>query len=342
MLQKPSVLEPYGIGLVLYFKFLKLMTVCFLLMTLALAPSMMFYWLGSSTSEEDKALMISESALNALFFTTIGSLGAGAVSCMEGDYNQKFDLECPSGVFKSIEAHWGTPTGYCSCPAAQQPNEDGACPGSKTYPAEASWGQCTVDSDGATEACWPSTTQITKEACCAFDLTDPDPQEVGGEIASPDFTPDLRKVDISANPSCSSPAAQYIADGMCLGQTNCSFTIDYNHTYSWEYDEKYNTVCDSEWDKTASNADGNVCHRRLDDEVYNGGANLTSCPIKQEYNLIVVGLCAEEEITFDINGEEYTFMKEDLIKYIAYIDAGAIFLFLMAIQWMNKREVRYI
>ena len=32
MRQKPSVLEPYGIGLVLYFKFLKLMTVVFLLM----------------------------------------------------------------------------------------------------------------------------------------------------------------------------------------------------------------------------------------------------------------------------------------------------------------------
>ncbi|GMH83627.1 hypothetical protein TrVE_jg11384 [Triparma verrucosa] len=335
LMQKPSVLEPYGIGLVLYFKFLKLMTVCFLFMSLALAPSILFYWMGSSTSDEDKALMISESALNALFFTTIGSLGAGAVSCMEGNYDQKFDLECPSGVFKSIEAHWGTPTGYCSCPAAQQPNEDGVCPGSKTYPAEASWGACTVDSDGEKEACWLSATKITKESCCAYDLVNPDPEE--GE--SPDFTPDLTKVDISANPSCSSPSAQYIADGICLGQKNCTFTIDYNHTYTWDYNEKYDTVCDSEWDKTASNEDGLVCHRKLDDDVYDNGANFTSCPAKKDYNLIVVGLCAEEEMTVDFNGNEYTFVKEDLIQYIAYIDCFAIFVFLMAIQWMNQREL---
>ena len=87
-------------------------------------------------------MMIEDSFINALFFTTIGSLGAGASTCMEGNVAQEFELKCPSGVFKRIEAHWGSPNGYCSCPAVQQPNENGDCPGQKTFPSTAIWGEC--------------------------------------------------------------------------------------------------------------------------------------------------------------------------------------------------------
>ena len=91
---KPSALEPYGIGLVLYFKMVKFMSIVFLLMTLALLPSMYFYWKGSALSTEDKALLFAESPLNGLFFTTIGSLGAGAATCMSGVYGESFDVSC--------------------------------------------------------------------------------------------------------------------------------------------------------------------------------------------------------------------------------------------------------
>ena len=88
MIQGNSVLEPYGVGLVLYFKFLKYMTVVFLLMSFAVAPSISFFWLGSSFSTEDKGALMAESPLNALFLTTIGSLGSGTSSCAEATYGE--------------------------------------------------------------------------------------------------------------------------------------------------------------------------------------------------------------------------------------------------------------
>ena len=375
MRQKPSVLEPYGIGLVLYFKFLKLMTVIFLLMSLALAPSMYFYWMGSSMTDEDKALMISESFLNALFFTTIGSLGAGASACMEvrgdylfvqrgaersevptevvatllsphatvfnpaslptpaplltlqGDVSQVFDLKCPSGVFKSIEAHWGEPNGYCSCPAAQQPNDQGSCTGQKTFPYTAPWGEC------AGGPCWLSTTKL-KESCCAKKLFNPNPAD---SSVTPDFTPDLTDVDITTNPTCYSPSAQFIASGMCLGRQNCTFPVSLSHNYTWTYDSKYDTKCDEDWDPATESV--RTCTRSLMHHNYAAFSNFTDCPANRDnYKLVVIGLCAEEEFDVTFNGETYTFSKEHSIKYISYIDCGCAFLFLVTIYWMANRE----
>mmetsp|Transcript_21 Transcript_21/g.39 ORF Transcript_21/g.39 Transcript_21/m.39 type:complete len:1400 (+) Transcript_21:55-4254(+) len=324
MRQKPSVLEPYGIGLVLYFKFLKFMTVIFLLMSLALAPSMYFYWVGSSMTKEDQALMIEESFLNALFFTTIGSLGAGASTCMEGDVSEMFDLKCPSGVFKKIEAHWGQPNGYCSCPASQQTNDQGTCPGQITYPSDGvDGGTC---SGGA---CFLSTTKL-KESCCAKTRFDP---------MNGDFTPDLTNVDISTNPTCHSPSAQFIAEGMCLGRQNCTFPVSVNHTYTWTYDPVLRPYkCDEDWDPAVED---HTCSRNLMHENYLNYANFSSCPRdthQDDYQLIVIGLCAEEDFDFEFNGEEYTYSKKDIIKILSYTDSGCAFLFLMAIYWMAKRE----
>jgi hypothetical protein len=109
------------------------MSIVFMLMSLALLPSIYFYWDGSSIPNTDKQLLIETSPLNAIFFTTIGSLGAGTATCMEGSYGESFELTCPTGVFKTIEAHWGDPVGGCNCPASQMLGEDGTCPGTITY-----------------------------------------------------------------------------------------------------------------------------------------------------------------------------------------------------------------
>ena len=332
--QKESVLEPYGVGLVLYFKFLKFMTVVFLLMSIAVAPSIAFYWLGSSYSAADKSLLMTESPLNALFFTTIGSLGSGTSSCIEGTSGEMIDLKCPSGVFKSVEAHWGAPKGACNCPPAQQVNEQGSCSGVLTGLGDVvtPWGQC------GGGPCRLSETTL-KESCCAYDFNDP---------MDPTSGPDLSDVNIAANPGCFSNSAQFIAAGMCLGHQNCTFHLDANHTYTWEYNAKYDTGCSDGWEA----GDGSTCVQTLASPDFK--SNYTGCPAGvNEFNgqsLTVVGLCVDEELTIDLFGleetlfgvEEITWVKEDLVTVIAYIDSGIVILFLFALNWLKKEEQQTI
>ena len=337
---KPSVLEPYGIGLVLYFKMLKFLTIIFLLMSFALMPSIFFYWSGSSIPIQDKKALIEVSFFNALFFTTIGSLGAGTASCMEGTMGQTFELSCASGVFKSIEAHWGEPVGGCDCPASQKLTDAGTCPGTITYPTE--WanlgGKC------AGGACFESVTDLD-DTCCANTRTDP---------ANGDISPDLSDVNIAPNFGCHSPAAQFIADGICLGNSNCTFVLSNAHEYHWDYSDKYETHCDLEM--FASSADPLVdpvwsgpvdktCTQSLNDSF----TNFTQCTSgslamdEPEYKMIVVGLCVDELLTFSLPSWtgvdlEYTFEKTNIISYISYIDSAVIVLFLYAIYWLRIKE----
>ena len=323
--QPDSVLEPYGIGLVLYFKFLKLMSVVFLIMSIVMVPSMTFYWKGTGFSPDEKSVLLEENPANALFFTTMGSLGSGASSCMEGSYGEVFDLECKTGVFKSVEAHWGEPKGHCNCPASQQLSEQGSCQGQLTGlgNSDTPWGQC------VNGPCRLSQTDL-KETCCAFDFEDP---------LDPTSPPDLTSVNIAANPTCFSSSAQHIASGICLGNKNCTFSLQDDHVYAWDYSSKYDTVCDEAWEV----GDSTTCQRKLSDKQFK--SNFTSCPATGSggnYTLIVVGTCVDEEFTLDVFDSSTTWKKESIMRFLSYLDLFCVLLFLYAMRWLKRRESKAI
>jgi len=131
---------------------------------------------------------------------------------------------------------------------------------------------------------------------------------------------------------------------MCLGHKNCTFVLESNHSYSWEYTSKYDTECDEEWDAS----EGNICSRSLSSPEFK--SNFTGCPAYMAGNsyapgrsLTVVGLCVDEELTVDLLGfGEKTWMKEDMVMVLAYIDSGIVILFLFALHWLKKEEMETI
>mgnify|MGYP006098799925 FL=1 len=243
------------------------MSLVLFLLSLAMIPSIAFYYYGSSVDAAEKENMILQSPLNWLFFTTIGSLGTGARTCMEASYGESFDLACESGILKSISVEYGQPTGYCQCPAAQKPtDESGTCPGKKASPKESPWGICNQNM-----ACFLTKTNPMEEECCAFSLADPE---------NGDFSPSLSGVDVAASEGCSSTNAQYLIEGQCIGQTNCTVVLEDGYAFGWE------GVCEGE---------DAECSQFMTVDV---DKNCTGTDRK----MIVVGTCASETVTF--NGGE--------------------------------------
>ena len=113
-------LAQYGIGITLYFKYLKVLIKIFGAYTLLAIPSMYYNWYGSGYTPAQKADMQEFDGVNPLFFTTLGSWGEKSVQCREGPEGTSFSMECSTGVFASLEAYYGQPTGSCSCPSDQQ------------------------------------------------------------------------------------------------------------------------------------------------------------------------------------------------------------------------------
>jgi hypothetical protein len=157
----------------------------------------------------------------------------------------------------------------------------------------------------------------------------------------PTSGPDLSEVNIASNPGCFSNSAQFIAAGMCLGHQNCTFHLDVNHTYTWEYNSKYGTECNEGWEQS----DGSSCQQTLASSDFK--SNFTDCPAgvteRDGQSLTVVGLCVDEELTVNYFGlAETTWAKEDIVTVIAYIDSGIIILFLFALKWLKKEEQQTI
>jgi len=216
--------------------------------------------------------------------------------------------------------------GSCDCPAAQMLTESGSCPGRVTFPAESAGlgGECFGG------PCFEGVTDLD-QVCCAEYLTDP---------ANDDRSPDLSDVNISPNFGCHSPAAQFIANGICLGSQNCTFVLDNTHEYNWDYQEKYETVCDLDaLSSTGLNSPAASCSSMLLD----AHSNFTDCPASMDggraYELVVVGVCADDfmSLSFPYLGE-FTFEKATLIQFISYVDCGIIVAFLYAIHWLRVKE----
>ena len=89
-----SDFDQYGVGIVLYFKYLKFMTILLFVLSVLQVPSLLIYGVagGAAGSVEGKG------GVKALVKTTMGNLGMGEELCVEGTMapGETITLKCPT------------------------------------------------------------------------------------------------------------------------------------------------------------------------------------------------------------------------------------------------------
>lgn len=123
--KQASDFDQYGVGIVLYFKYLKFMSVLLFILSLLQVPSLMIYGVagGAMANVEGKG------SVKALVQTTVGNLGMGETLCAEGKIGagETLTLKCGAkgSKIKRIEAtsiFVGDVRGKCGCPSQQLPD----------------------------------------------------------------------------------------------------------------------------------------------------------------------------------------------------------------------------
>ena len=107
---KPEPLAQYGVGLLLYFKYLKFMIVILSLYSVIAVASCYVNWHGSAYPKQLKADFLADSTTRTkygLFFTSLGSWGEKYTACSEAVEGSTIELKCPRGVFTSVRAFYG-------------------------------------------------------------------------------------------------------------------------------------------------------------------------------------------------------------------------------------------
>ena len=121
-----SDFDQYGVGIVLYFKYLKFMTILLFVLSVLQVPSLLIYGVagGAAGSVEGKG------GVKALVKTTMGNLGMGEELCVEGTMapGETITLKCPSkgSKIRRIESKRifaGDVKGQCGCPSNQLPSK---------------------------------------------------------------------------------------------------------------------------------------------------------------------------------------------------------------------------
>ena len=111
---EPSDFEKLGIGVVLYFKFLKIMAVCFFVLTIiASVQFIIFENAGALKAELD-----GQEGFASLAFLSMGNLGEGKTVCTQESVGGDLKVFCPTGqtIGAIKEVHYGETSGMCQCP----------------------------------------------------------------------------------------------------------------------------------------------------------------------------------------------------------------------------------
>ena len=302
-LRDTNKLSKYGLGTVLYFKYLKFMMYMFLFMAIFNIPAMYFFDQGSSYDQASKDALVATSWMNELFFLSIGSWGEASTICENKiSYGEVIDLACdPGQTIIDVQAYFGEVTGYCNCPGVQKPETGDICANKFKY--------------------GPSNTELG-ESCCAS-------SEMKSE--SGQMIPDLTKVNQGDTEHCRSSAVQYIAEGMCLSKRKCQLNVTMDWRYNWENENPCDETSKKKqhkYDCAVSFADfGNFsecsagCH---------WGGDRWECSTDEHLELSVVAKCQSTNFI--------GLSKEDVGFYIASVDAVAMFIFWLCLLWLDKQQ----
>ena len=310
----------------LYFKFVKTLNVAFFVAAVVAILPISYYWSTSAWSDKQKSLYMETGALKfGFFYTTMGSLGGTSYVCDSAYEGESIELSCRSGDIVRIEAYFGDPAGACSCPADQSiVSTTGRCPANPDH-SDNSYGACIAeygeeDDKTGIKACFPGQ-MWNGDTCCAYDL---DPTT---------HVPDFKEMAMIPNLECNSASAQYIAQGACLGQQNCTFHVVSNHTFEWEV--RADAPCIEGFQEAEPSGPGATCISTLESP----NSNMTKCPRNMDdRRFIVRGICSSDTFQVDWieDGKEQS--RAEWALGMSWIDAVLTFMMFCVCIWMAEKE----
>mmetsp|Transcript_22211 Transcript_22211/g.37626 ORF Transcript_22211/g.37626 Transcript_22211/m.37626 type:complete len:1954 (-) Transcript_22211:181-6042(-) len=312
------VIEKYGIGVILWFRFLKAFAIVFIVMFVVNVPAMSMFYHGTYYPAARSEKRIDNSPTDILTTTTMGNLGVQLQYCHVVKPGEEIYIDCFGGVVENIIAYYGTPSGECSCPSVQQPKKNGDCPGAIVDSGGGAQ-ECEVGRYNKKLACFDST--FRREKCCGFELSTYGDADLSALSLAPDYT-------------CNSLTAQYIATGMCLGKESCTLGTDATQEYHWEGKLATNLnnsdVCETGFDSGNFNtSDTSFCTTTLG---YSGIWD--SCPEANTQSLKLNVKCSEKNIkTF---GTEMS--RPSIVLTASILNALAVSTFIFAVFWVSKQQ----
>jgi hypothetical protein len=334
-LKPKGFMQNYGIGMSLYFKFVKTLSIAFFCASIIAIFPMSYYWQTSAWNTREKALFLNNPSTRQkyqVFYTTMGSLGGRSYVCGNGYEDERMELSCQSGTIQRLEAYYGDPYGSCTCPNDQLPltstDRAGSCPADPNYKNDIH-GEClseygNADDHEGIKPCFKGQ-MWTGETCCAYNLN------------PSTHTVDLDDLAMTPNRGCNSASAQFIMQGLCLGQTNCTIDVKSNVTTQWEVTKQ--TPCgegEQAWDDEVNQL---VCRASLNSP----NSNFTNCPTLSDRRLIIRGLCSESEFDIDPsfrfgNGNGKHEKRAEWAKAMSYLDAIITAMVFWVALWMAEKE----
>ena len=299
-----SVFQHHGVGIVLYFKFLRWLIFTFLAMALVITPSM---YIIRNMGKPDPLL---EKGLGVLGTTTLGNLGEGTLICGSTEEREgNLTLACAEGTISNIiTAYYGLPSGQCGCPTIQTP--------------DLASGECAKPKEGTTcksgEYCLLGRDKSLNTPCCAATT-------LGNGV------PNFQNIMPRMNETCNSIQAKDIVNAKCLGKKSCQVSPNREATYRWT--ETSDTSCRD----NQNDPDTSSCTAKFPDDSEMVQCLNTSRPMR----LIVVAACDVETVSFpDVDGIgiQTTYKKADLKLGLAMLDWLAITIFMLSIWFLRKKE----
>ena len=179
-----SEFAAYGLGIVLWFKYVKWISIIFMGLTLLALPQ----WLMFGSSGKLMGQLETESKLHVLAQLGMANMGEGSTLCVSESENQMLSLQCGIGqkIASITSVHYGFSTGLCECPGTSS-NE--LKYGARLPPDYRNPMSCFND-DG--KYLYPGTEQYNQQRCCS------DQQLVSGKG-------DFNKLKFKNTATCYSP-----------------------------------------------------------------------------------------------------------------------------------------
>jgi hypothetical protein len=334
--KEPGYTEEYGIGMSLYFKFMKTMTNTFMGCSLLALFSIFYYWSTSAWNDSQKMVLVEALGLiRFIFFTSAGSLGGRSYVCGSGWEGDTIHLDCMGGMIQRLEAYYGDPEGTCSCPPAQEPEAStGECPADPSY-SNYSWGECLevyrqpvgTAAKGDTIPCFLGN-MWNGDACCSSKLHDSRQVNLDSLAGVP-------------NPMCNSGSAQFIAQAFCLNQGNCTIDVLANNTYSWEVAPE--RPCGEGvyvWDRYINAGQGGlICTTTLSSAT----SNYTDCPDESKRRFFVRGQCGVADFSIPYYEEgQIGHSREMFGKFASWLDALIVGGLFVVCLWLSEKQLKSI
>ncbi|EQC32603.1 hypothetical protein SDRG_09917 [Saprolegnia diclina VS20] len=309
------VLSKYGLGIALYFKFLKVMAWLFLVMFILSVPAMAIFVIGGSSNMDAVTLKIQKNPISVLGMTSMGNLGQQTTTCGHAKVGDALTLTCDYGEIGSLVASYSSydDQGTCACPSRYAPNDQGACQAS---PVDVS-GVATCLASG--HGCYAGNYPSVNSPCCAFEK-------------NADGSANFSALQVQTVAGCSGPSAQSIVQGLCLGQTSCTINVTESSDYLWKADSSWNTTCPPGGNSSVFCSAGLLA-----------GGDFSTCPSPSTRGLLVVAQCFTTQIDIS-NSWAFRIMGWDAItrplflKMAVGLDVIACAVFLLMVVWMKRQE----